>query len=248
MDLSWSTFALEVVNFLVLVWILKRFLYRPVLDVIARRRAAIDGALAEAQTLHSAAEALQHQYEGRLADWERERQQARAALALEMDAERARRLQAQQLELDQTRERSAAAEARRLADADAQMCDAALHQGARFATRLLGRAAGAETETRLIAHALDELAVLGDERTAALRGALHPPPTQALVSSAYPIDEPMRRRLEQAIGALAATAIAVEFSRDETLLAGVRITLGAWSLGLNLADELAGFVALADGD
>ncbi len=38
MELNWSTLLLEIVNFLVLVWILKRFLYRPVLQVIEERR------------------------------------------------------------------------------------------------------------------------------------------------------------------------------------------------------------------
>ena len=42
MELSWSTFFLEIINFLVLVWILKRFLYKPVMDVIARRREGIE--------------------------------------------------------------------------------------------------------------------------------------------------------------------------------------------------------------
>ena len=38
MELSGSTFVLEIINFLILVWILKRFLYKPVLGVIAKRR------------------------------------------------------------------------------------------------------------------------------------------------------------------------------------------------------------------
>lgn len=39
MQIDWTTFVLEIVNFLALVWLLKRFLYTPVLDVLARRRA-----------------------------------------------------------------------------------------------------------------------------------------------------------------------------------------------------------------
>ena len=52
MELNWSTFVLEILNFLVLVWILKRFLYKPVLAVIARRREGIEKSLAEARSLH----------------------------------------------------------------------------------------------------------------------------------------------------------------------------------------------------
>ena len=90
MELSWSTFVLEIINFLALVWILKRFLYKPVLDIIARRRSAIEKTQADAATLMAAAEQLQDQYGGRLTEWERERQEARATLARELDDERAR--------------------------------------------------------------------------------------------------------------------------------------------------------------
>ena len=51
MELSWSTFILEAINFLVLVWILKRFLYKPVLDVIERRKAGIEKIQADAKAL-----------------------------------------------------------------------------------------------------------------------------------------------------------------------------------------------------
>ena len=92
MELNWSTFILEIINFLVLVWILKHFFYKPVLEVIARRQAGIDKKLAEAKDLQASAEQLQSQYQGRLADWEQERQQARETLSQEVESERARKL------------------------------------------------------------------------------------------------------------------------------------------------------------
>jgi len=83
MELNWSTFVLEIINFLVLVWILKRFLYKPVLKVIAKRRAAIEKTLTEARDKEKAAEELKTRYEGRVAQWDRERAQAREDLARE---------------------------------------------------------------------------------------------------------------------------------------------------------------------
>ena len=49
MEMDWSTFILEIINFLILVWILKRFLYRPILEVIARRREGVEKTLSEAR-------------------------------------------------------------------------------------------------------------------------------------------------------------------------------------------------------
>ena len=49
MELDWTTFALEIINFLALIWILKRFLYRPVLATLGQRRAGIEATLNEAR-------------------------------------------------------------------------------------------------------------------------------------------------------------------------------------------------------
>ncbi|MCG6967729.1 MAG: F0F1 ATP synthase subunit delta [Chromatiaceae bacterium] len=245
MELSWSTFVLEIINFLVLVWILKRFLYRPVLEVIARRRAGIEKTLADAKALHADAEGLQQQYEGRLADWERERQQARATLARELDAERARRLAELQGALQTERDKAQAADAHRQADAQRKMEQTALAQGARFATRLLQLAAGADTEARLIDLAIGELQDLPDDRISALHNSYGKMPGAILVSSAFAIPDAQRARLEQALRQIIPSDIALQFRQDGALLAGVHIAVGTWALGLNLRDELAGFAELS---
>jgi F-type H+-transporting ATPase subunit b len=65
MRLDWTTIALQLVNFAILVWLLQRFLYRPVLRVIDARRRAADSRYAEAQRTAEAAkqelEALESQ-------------------------------------------------------------------------------------------------------------------------------------------------------------------------------------------
>jgi F-type H+-transporting ATPase subunit b len=49
MRLDWTTLALQLVNFAILVWLLQRLLYRPVLRVIDARRQAAEKRYAEAQ-------------------------------------------------------------------------------------------------------------------------------------------------------------------------------------------------------
>ena len=41
MTIDWITVAAQIANFLVLVWLLRRFLYRPILDGIDAREAEI---------------------------------------------------------------------------------------------------------------------------------------------------------------------------------------------------------------
>jgi F-type H+-transporting ATPase subunit b len=245
LELSWSTFVLEIINFLILVWILKRFFYKPVLNVIAKRRAEIDDSLSSAKALHADADKLRKQYEGRLADWEQERQQARTTLNQELDAERAKKMALLQTELEQEREKTRVVEARQQAVAMREMEETALKQAARFASRLLAQASGAETETNLVDLVITELSRLPPERITALRNSYGEAPDTALVVSAHPLSDNQRQQLEQVLMTVAGPKLKVQFEQNSELLAGVRISLGAWVLGANFQDELEGFSALA---
>lgn len=244
MELSWSTFVLEILNFLVLVWILKRFLYKPVLEVIARRRAGIEKTRTDAETLRADAEKLRGQYEGRLADWNKERQQARDALTRELETERASKIEALRKELTQEREKARVAAASRQADAQRKVEETALVQAAKFATRLLEAAAGADTQAGLVELVITGLSQLPDERIAALRNSYGQMPDAIEVVSASPLAGDQRQRLEETLVAVTALNIPLQFEQDSDLLAGVRITIGAWILGANIRDELRGFTEL----
>jgi F-type H+-transporting ATPase subunit b len=247
-ELSWSTFVLEIINFLALVWILKRFLYKPVLDIIARRRSAIEKTQADAATLMAAAEQLQDQYGGRLTEWERERQEARATLARELDDERARRLADLHITLEQERAKADVVNARRQADALSNIEQTAMQQGARFAARLLQEASGPELEARLVELVISDLAGLSAERLANMRNNFAAEPESILVHSAFPLADEQRQRLQQALAVVAAAGTPVHFAEDRELMAGVQIAVGAWVLAANLRDELAGFAELTHGE
>jgi F-type H+-transporting ATPase subunit b len=243
-ELSWSTFILEIINFLVLLWILRRFLYRPVLDVIARRKARIEQTLAESASIREEATALQSQYEARLADWEKERQTAREALTQELERERARRLIEMQTELDQQREKSRVSESHRQADIEQKLEETALAQAAKFATRLLEQASGPELETRLIEMVINELSQLSEDRVSALRNGYGTAPEPIVVNSAFPVSDDQRQRLAQALGRATGTDDPLQLELDTGLLAGLRITRGPWVIAANLRDELEGFAVL----
>lgn len=245
MELSWSTFLLEIINFLVLVWILKRFLYRPVLDVIARRRAGIDDKLAQAQQVQEDAETLKAKYEARMADWDRERQQARVKLEQELEQERSRQLEQLRRSLDKEREKARVADARRKTEAAREIEHQALQQSGEFATRLLSQAAGPELEARLLTLLLDNLKQLSPEQIAALQTTWGEPPQRMQITSAFPLNEQQRSQLEQGLRNVTELSLPVDYAEDRHLLAGLTITIGAWSLQVNLRGELKGFTEFA---
>jgi F-type H+-transporting ATPase subunit b len=245
LELNWSTFVLEIVNFLILVWILKRFFYRPVLEVIARRRAGIEQTRAEAAELRGEAQQLRAQYENRLAEWERERRAAHDELIREIEAERTRRLQTLSDELAQERERAAVVEQRRRDEQRGQLEQTALAQGAQFAGRLLRLTAGSQLQEQLLELLLQQLETLPALQREELCGGAVSTSEGIRVTSAFRLDSSARERLQQSLGALFGALAAVQYQEDPELLAGVRITVGAWVLQANVKDDRAGFARLA---
>jgi F-type H+-transporting ATPase subunit b len=245
MELSWSTFVLEVVNFVVLVWILHRFLYRPVLAVIDQRRSAIEAKLHEAHRVNDEAEALKDQYESRLKTWEAERSAAQDQLADELGAERARRLQDLEAELEERRQKAGVAAERQAAEHASAVERQALQQAADFSSELLGQASGPELESRLVQLLLDDLDGLSSDQIEALRDQWGEPPSVITVSSAFALDDNQRHGIESRLRQLSGLEVPVHFELDPGLLAGVLIELGAWTVGANVRDELAGFAEIA---
>jgi F-type H+-transporting ATPase subunit b len=246
LELSWSTFLLEIINFLVLAWILKRFLYRPVLDVIARRRAGIAKTLSDAEARHDEAQVLREQYEQRLTRWEDERRQGRAELQHEIEEERARRMEELQDLLVTERKKAQVIEQRELAEALRRNEATALAHGARFASRLLGYASGPELEARLLELLLDEIGTLSTERLEALRRGIGEPASDVVIATAFPLADVQRARLTEALTTALAMEVSPRYEEDSELLAGLSVSIGSWTLGANLRDELKGFAEFSD--
>jgi F-type H+-transporting ATPase subunit b len=246
MEFDLTTFILEVINFLVLVWLLKRFFYRPVLAVIEARQAATAKMIADAEALRRAAEALKTEYTTRLADIDKERAAARSKLDEEIAAERTKRLAALETELAAERKRREALDARERSEREAALERQAAQLAARFATRLLERLAGPELNAKLVDLALSDLEALSSAELEALRAALRDPGASIKVVSAFPLDEARRAAFTHALNRLADRVLKIEFDDDAVLKAGVCIMAGAWVLMANLRDELGFFSGSLD--
>ena len=246
MEYSWSTFFLEIFNFLVLVWVLQHFLYRPVLKVIAERRASIEKTLADARSIEDQAHALKTQYESRQTEWQHERESARARLAEEIGAERERLMAALELNLAGQREKNRVLEERNREEWRRSAEEEAVANGATFAARLLARVARPDLEAMLFDVMLEDLRRLPADGAQALAAAANGTGSAAKVTTAFPLDPTRRKTLGELLRALTTAKLDVEFNEDPGLLAGVRVNIGSWMLHANLRDELKFFAGSAE--
>jgi F-type H+-transporting ATPase subunit b len=240
-EFDWTTFALEIINFLILVWILKRFLYRPVLDVIARRRAGVEKTLADAKRIEAEAGELRQRCECELAQWEKDKEAAQARLREELAMERERLMAGLEASIAEERERRRVLDERRQHDFQRAVEEQGIAQGAAFSARLLGRVATPELEARLYALLLEDLRSLRPEDKRAVAEAAAVPGLELRVQSAFALDEGRRAELARALAEATGKTLPVEYRENPDLLAGFHVAIGPWILHANLRDELKFF-------
>lgn len=245
MELNWSTFLLEMLNFAVLVWLLAHFLYKPLQSVIARRQQEVADRLAEAAEREQQTETLQTQLDNRLHAWEQERQQAHDQLQQELAVERNRKEQAMQQQLEQARQRDEVLQQRHRQTQSHQLERQALQQGARFAGRILSSCADTSLEARLIELLLDDLPKLPEEQLLEMRQQVAEQDLRPDITTAFELQPTQLENIEKALQTLLQHPVSCRFDRNPDLIAGIKITLGPWVMQASLQDELISLAEFA---
>ncbi len=88
MRIDWATLALQAVNLAILIWILRRFLFRPIADIVQRRRAEAAALTADAAAEKAKAEKLRAEAEAETLALAAKRAEALAAVAEEAEGQR----------------------------------------------------------------------------------------------------------------------------------------------------------------
>lgn len=244
MEFNLSTFVLEIINFLILIWILQRLFYKPLLEVIAKRKQFIDQSLSDAKNLQQQAEQQRSLYENRQKLWEQEKQAAIAALHQQFEIERRAQLDKLNADLEQERQKAKVTLSKQQQELQQQAEKQALQNGAKFAGMLLQQLASPELEARLFNLLMDNLTALPEacKLCLTLLGTKKSVPIK--ITSAYLLPVEMRGQLEQKLGALINSPINFQYHQDTALIAGLRMDIGAWVLNANLQHELIGFAEI----
>lgn len=238
MRFDWWTLALQTVNFAILVWLLHRFLYRPVLRAIDARRAELDAQRAEAARIEAEARTRLATVDAERAGIAAERAAAlKAAAAQAEEAAAARHAQAERdaaALLDGARKTLAAERDQALVETR----KAALDLGTELARRLLAEVPmdlRAEAWlTRIEQHLAGLSAAERTELSTDLNGS-----GALRVVTAMPLPEAVtsewRDRLHRALGQI----VSIAFDVDDALVAGAELHFPAAILRFSWRSALA---------
>lgn len=224
MTIDWFTLAAQVANFLILLLLLRRFLYQPVIGVMRRREEEIERRFQEAE--ESRREAKEEAE--RLREERRELEEKRKALIEEAREEAEKRrsemMEEARREVEQQRERWQEGLQRDRAKARRTLRLGAARQALAAARKSLENLASEDLQARAVDSFLNHLTGLGEDDRRVLADAVDAEEPELVVRSAFELEPDERRRI---VGALQEATdrdeLEAEFEVDEALLLGLEV-------------------------
>lgn len=238
MGIDWLTVAAQIVNFLVLAWLLKRFLYRPVIDAMRKREAGIASRLAQAEQRELEAQDAAAAYREKAAAVDRERQAQLGRAREAAECERRALLEQARAEARADRERWQQDLQREQADFDATLMRELAESAVDVARRTLDDLADARLEAQALAVLARQLHALpDDERQAFADAAPH-----LRLATRFEPDAKALAALREALAGTLGKAVQLECLRKPELVFGLELAAGGHKLAWNAAaylDEIA---------
>jgi F-type H+-transporting ATPase subunit b len=239
MLIDWFTVAAQALNFLILVWLMKRFLYKPVLNAIDAREKRISTELANADAKKAEAQKEHDEFQQKNTEFDQQRADLLSKATGEAQAE------CQRL-LDEARKAADAASLKRQEALRAE--EQNLHQAISrrtqqevfaIARKALNDLATVSLEERLGEVFTRRLREMDGKSKEALGDALRKSSDPGVVRSTFELPVDQRAAIQNALNEAFSAEVRVRFETAPDLIGGIELTANgqkvAWSIGDYLA-------------
>jgi len=239
MLIDWFTVGAQALNFLILVWLLKRFLYKPILRAIDAREKRVATELANADKKKAEAQKERDEFQHKNEELDQQRAALLSKATNEAQTERQRLL-------DEAR-KAAAVLSSKLQETSRNE-EHALHQAVRRRTQqevfAIARKALMDLATTSLEERLGEvftrrLREMDGEAKAGLAEALKTGSAPALVRSAFDLPAEQRAAIQNALNETFSAEIRVRFETAPDLVSGIELTTNGQKVAWSIADYLA---------
>jgi F-type H+-transporting ATPase subunit b len=246
MLIDWFTVGAQALNFLVLVWLMKRFLYRPILNAIDAREKLIAGKLADADAKQADAAKDRDEFEKQNAAFDQQRGALLKKATDEANTERQRLLDEARKaadDLSAKRQQAMLNDAQHLSAAIAKCTEAAVFAITR---KTLGDLATVSLEERMGEVFLRRLQSMDGHAKANLGAALKSASEPAVVRCAFDLPNEQQAAIQKALNETFAADIHLCFETAPNLVSGIELSCNGQKLAWSISDYLASMQAGID--
>ena len=246
MLIDWFTVIAQVINFLILVWLLKRFLYRPILNAIDAREKRIAAKIADAEAKEAEAQKQHEEYQQKNETFDQQRNARMNDVLEAAKTERAQLLDAARQESDDLRARLQQAIRNEQHSLNEELSRRAREEVFAIARKTLSDLAGTSLEQSMTEIFLGRLRELNDAQMAEVKSAFKTSSDTLLVRTAFKLPAQQRAAIETVIAEIFGKQKPLEFLIVPDLVSGIEISSDGRKIAWSIADYLGSLAKSVD--
>ena len=238
MLIDWFTVGAQALNFIILVWLLKRFLYKPILNAVDAREKRIAAELADADAKRAEAQKERDEFQHKNEEFDQQRAALLNKAADEAKTERQRLL-------DDARKAADALSAKRQETlrSDAHNLSQAIRRRTQQEVFAIARKALTDLATTSLEERMGEvftrrLRTMDSKAKEGLAAALKTASEPALVRSAFDLPAEQRATIHNALSEIFSAEVHVRFETAPDLVSGIELTTNGQKVAWSIADYL----------
>jgi F-type H+-transporting ATPase subunit b len=239
MLIDWFTVGAQAINFLILVWLLRRFLYKPILGAVDAREKRIAAELADADAKKAEAQRERDDFQAKNKAFDEQRAALLAKATDEAKAERERLMVEARKDADGMRAKQEDALRNDQKRLGGEITRLAADEVFAIARKALGDLATVSLEERMgevFTRRLHEMdAKAKDELRSAIKGSSEP----ALVRSAFDLPADQRAAIQNALNETLSLDVHVRFETAPGSVCGIEVTANGQKVAWSIAEYLA---------
>ncbi len=239
MEFNLTTFFLELLNFIALVWLLKRLLFKPVKELIHKRQQDIQSQIDKAQKSQIEADQLKTQLNEKIKNWNEERKEFQHKLELELEAKRTKALDSLKEDLDNERIKSRSIIEKESQEAKESIKSESLQLAAGFASKFLIRLSEPGLDYSIALMALDDLSILNQHEIERIKTSMNSRTIK--ITSSQKLSREAHSTIIDKCKSILGENVNSEFGEDKNLQLGVYFEIGSFGIKANARDELESF-------
>lgn len=241
MEINWFTVIAQVINFFILVWLLKRFLYKPILSAIDERESKIAAQLKAAEATKAEAEKEQEAFEQKNLSFDQEKEKLMAEAVAAGTEARQKLLEQARAEAEKLAAKLATAAKEQQHNeqkAHQQKIQQAVFAIARKTLADLGTMGLEEQLTRAF---IKRLKTQKEEELKPLKAAFTGSSAPLLVRSAIALPEKQQQALKQSIDEVLTADTSLTFEVTPALIGGIELSTHEYKLAWSISEYLRAF-------
>jgi len=242
MLIDWFTVGAQALNFLILVWMMKRFLYQPIVHAIDEREKRIAAELADATAKQAAAQKERDDFQKKNEELDGQRAALMSKATDDAKVERQRLLEDARKAADALTAKRQESLKRERQDLNDQISRRTQDEVFAIARKALADLATTSLEERIGEVFTRRLHEMDDSAKRVLGEALKTSSDAALVRSAFELTAEQRAAIQNAVNETFSADVRLQFETAPDLISGIELSAN----GQKIAWSIAGYLAVLE--